>query len=429
MKTRIFKTGLLVSALALSSALAFAKPLVITADRMIDVKSGKVINAAAVIIDNDMIIDAGARKALDLPADAETMALGDYTLMPGLMDMHVHLVGDSDHHGYATLGTSVSRSLLYGVKHAEKTLMAGFTTVRNVGAPGFTDVALRDAINDGDIKGPRMFVSGPALGVTGGHCDNNLLPYDAHAKSEGVADGPWEVRQRVRENIKYGADVIKFCATGGVLSKGTKVGAQQYSEEEMKALITEAHLRGLTVASHAHGTSGIKAAIRSGVDSVEHVSLLDDEAIELAKTHGTYFSMDVYVTEYILGEGAKAGILEESLAKERMVGSVQRENFRKAVKAGVKMVFGTDAGVYPHGDNGKQFARMVKFGMTPMQAIQAATINSATLLKQENNLGSLEAGRKADVVAVKGNPLDDMSLMEEIGLVIKDGHVVKQLAM
>lgn len=429
MKNTLFKTGLVAAAMVLSSALAIANPLFITADRMIDVKSGKVIQSAAVIIDNDLIVAAGDEQSLTRPDDAEVMALGDYTLMPGLMDMHVHLVGDSDQHGYATLGTSVSRSLLYGVKHAEATLMAGFTTVRNVGAPGFTDVALRDAINDGDLKGPRMFVSGPSLGVTGGHCDNNLLPYDAHAKSEGVADGPWEVRQKVRQNIKYGADLIKFCATGGVLSKGTKVGAQQYSEEEMTALIEEAHLRGLTVASHAHGTSGIKAAIRAGVDSVEHVSLLDDEAIELALKHGTYFSMDVYVTEYILGEGAKAGILEESLAKERMVGSTQRANFKKAVKAGVKMVFGTDAGVYPHGQNGKQFARMVKFGMTPMQAIQAATIHSAALLKQENNLGSLEAGRKADVVAVRGNPLDDMSLMEDVGLVVKDGQIVKSLAM
>lgn len=274
-----------------------------------------------------------------------------------------------------------------------------------------------------------MFVAGPSLGVTGGHCDNNLLPYGYHDKSEGVADGPWEVRKKVRENIKYGATVIKFCATGGVLSKGTKVGARQYTEEEMQALIEETHLRGLTVATHAHGTSGIKAAIRSGVDSVEHVSLLDDEAIELAKKHGTYFSMDVYVTEYILGEGEKAGILQESLAKERIVGTKQRENFRKAVKAGVNMVFGSDAGVYPHGDNGKQFARMVTWGMTPMEAIQAATINSATLLKQQESLGSIEAGRKADVIAVKGNPLDDMALMEDVGLVVKDGQIVKSLAM
>ncbi|MDP6879230.1 MAG: amidohydrolase family protein, partial [Alteromonas macleodii] len=262
-----------------------------------------------------------------------------------------------------------------------------------------------------------------------GHCDSNLLPYEYDNYSEGVADGPWEVRKKVRRNIKYGATVIKFCATGGVLSKGTKVGAQQYTFEEMKALIDEAHLRGLTVATHAHGTNGIKAAIKAGVDSVEHVSLLDDEAIDLAKKNGTYFSMDIYVTEYILGEGEKAGILEESLNKERIVGKTQRENFEKAVKAGVNMVFGSDAGVYPHGDNPKQFARMVKFGMTPIQAIQAATINPARLLKQEATLGSLEKGKLADIVAVPGNPLDDMSLMEKVGFVMKDGQIVKQYAM
>ena len=429
MKIKRIHTYMMAGSLALTSLFTLANPLVITADRMVDVKAGKVIESAVVIIEDDVIVQAGHSKKIAIPDNAEVMALGDYTLMPGLMDMHVHLTSDPTKHGYSSLSVSVPRAAITGVKHAKDTLMAGFTTVRNVGAPGFTDVALRDAINDGDVQGPRMFVAGPSLGVTGGHCDNNLLPYGYHDKSEGVADGPWEVRKKVRENIKYGATVIKFCATGGVLSKGTKVGAQQYTEEEMQALIEEAHLRGLTVATHAHGTSGIKAALRSGVDSVEHVSLLDDEAIDLAKKHGTYFSMDVYVTEYILGEGEKAGILPESLAKERIVGTKQRENFRKAVKAGVNMVFGSDAGVYPHGDNGKQFARMVTWGMTPMEAIQAATINSATLLKQQESLGSIEAGRKADVIAVKGNPLDDMALMEDVGLVVKDGQIVKCLAM
>ena len=276
---------------------------------------------------------------------------------------------------------------------------------------------------------PNIVAAGPALGVTGGHCDNNLLPYDYHVESEGVADGPWAVRKAVRRNIKYGATAIKFCATGGVLSKGTKVGAQQYSLEEMKAIVDEAHLRGLTVATHAHGTSGIKDAIRAGVDSVEHVSLLDDEAIALALEKGTYFSMDVYVTEFILGQGTKAGILEESLDKERIVGKTQRENFRKAVKAGVKMVFGSDAGVYPHGDNPKQFARMVKFGMTPMQAIQAATINSATLLKKQLTTGSIAEGKVADIVAVKGNPMENMSLMEDMGLIMKNGEIINNLSM
>ncbi|MEW9798281.1 Xaa-Pro dipeptidase [Alteromonas sp. CYL-A6] len=402
---------------------------VITADRMIDVNAGAVIQQAAIVVKGNTIVAAGKRNQVSLPDGATVIALGDATLMPGLMDMHVHLTSDAATHGYKRLGVSVPRATLLGVKHARATLMAGFTTVRNVGAPGFADVALRDAINDGDIAGPRMFVSGPALGVTGGHCDNNLLPFDYHVVSEGVADGPWQVREAVRRNIKYGATVIKFCATGGVLSKGTKVGVQQYTLEEMQALVDEAHMRGVTVATHAHGTSGIKDAIRAGVDSVEHVSLLDDEAIALALENGTYISMDIYVTEYILGEGEKAGILKESLDKERIVGKTQRDNFAKAVKAGVKMVFGSDAGVYPHGDNPKQFARMVKFGMTPMQAIQAATIHPARLLKQDKSLGSLESGKLADIVAVPGNPLDDMSQMENVSFVMKDGQLVKSLAM
>ena len=415
--------------LAATSTLSFAQTLVLKADRLIDVENGKLISNAVVVIEDDTIVAAGEARKVTFSKDSKIIELGDYTLLPGLMDMHVHLTSDATKHGYKRLADSLPRVTLTGVKHAEATLMAGFTTVRNVGAPGFADVALRDAINDGDITGPRMFVAGPSLGVTGGHCDNNLLPYEYHTVSEGVADGPWAVREKVRRNIKYGATVIKFCGTGGVLSKGTKVGVQQYTFEEMQALVDEAHMRGLTVATHAHGTDGIKTAIKAGVDSVEHVSLLDDEAIKLALKHGTYFSMDIYVTEYILSEGAKAGILEESLAKERIVGQRQRDNFAKAVKAGVKMVFGSDAGVYPHGDNGKQFARMVKFGMTPMQAIQASTINAASLLKQQEVLGSVTEGKKADIVGVKGNPLDDISLLENVGLVVKDGQIVKSLAM
>ncbi len=415
--------------LAATSTLSFAQTLVLKADRLIDVENGKLISNAVVVIEDDTIVAAGEARKVTFSKDSKIIELGDYTLLPGLMDMHVHLTSDATKHGYKRLADSLPRVTLTGVKHAEATLMAGFTTVRNVGAPGFADVALRDAINDGDITGPRMFVAGPSLGVTGGHCDNNLLPYEYHTVSEGVADGPWAVREKVRRNIKYGATVIKFCGTGGVLSKGNKVGVQQYTFEEMQALVDEAHMRGLTVATHAHGTDGIKTAIKAGVDSVEHVSLLDDEAIKLALKHGTYFSMDIYVTEYILSEGAKAGILEESLAKERIVGQRQRDNFAKAVKAGVKMVFGSDAGVYPHGDNGKQFARMVKFGMTPMQAIQASTINAASLLKQQEVLGSVSEGKKADIVGVKGNPLDDISLLENVGLVVKDGQIVKSLAM
>lgn len=411
--------------LLLTAFPAWCGSLALTADRMLDVKSGEVIADAIVMIDGNIISQAGPATQIAIPEGTRTINLGDATLLPGLMDMHVHLTSDAALHGYKRLAVSLPRATITGVKHARATLNAGFTTVRNVGAPGFADVALKNAIRAGDISGPRMFVAGPSLGVTGGHCDNNLLPYDYHDSSEGVADGPWEIRKAVRRNIKYGADLIKFCATGGVLSKGTRVGAQQYTLEEMQALVEEAHLRGLTVATHAHGTSGIKQAIQAGVDSVEHASLLDDEAIAMALEKGTYLSMDIYVTEYILGEGAKAGILEESLAKERTVGKTQRENFRKAVEAGVKMVFGSDAGVYPHGNNAKQFARMVKFGMTPLQAIQAATINAATLLKQNATLGSIEDGKLADIIAVSGNPLSQVNTLENVLLVVKDGQVIK----
>ncbi|GAB2503984.1 amidohydrolase family protein [Microbulbifer agarilyticus] len=341
------------------------------------------------------------------------------------MDMHVHLTGDAHTHGYRRLAVSSVRSALTGAKNARISLDKGFTTMRNLGAGGYADVALRDAINDGDIPGPRLFVSGPAIGITGGHCDNNLLPAEYDAVGGGVADGPWAVRAKVRENLKYGADLIKLCATGGVMSKGTEPGAQQLALEEMQAAVTEAHNRGTTVAAHAHGTAGIKAAIRAGVDSVEHASFLDKEAIRLAKKHGTVLSMDIYVTEYILSEGEKAGILPESLEKERRVGGKQRESFRYAVEEGVKMVFGSDAAVYPHGQNARQFSRMVTFGMTPLQALQGSTINAAELLGKQEDLGSIRVGKLADLVAVPGNPLEDISVMENVQFVMKDGEVFK----
>ncbi|WP_462154712.1 Xaa-Pro dipeptidase [Pseudoalteromonas piscicida] len=413
------------TALFVSSSV-YAQTYVLNADSAIDVVSGKLISPATVIVEDNKIISVGKSNRKAYPKDAEVIDLSGHTLLPGLFDMHVHLTSDAHVHGYKRLQRTAPRAAITGVRNAKRTLGAGFTSVRNLGAAGYADIALRDAIIDGDVSGPRVNAAGPSLGITGGHCDNNLLTHEHKVFSEGVADGPWAVRQKVRENIKYGANLIKFCATGGVLSKGTKVGAQQYSQEEMTAIVTEAHLRGLTVAAHAHGTDGIKSAIKAGVNSVEHVSFVDDEAIQLAKDKGTYFSMDIYNTEYILGEGEKAGILPESLDKERKVGATQRASFTKAVKAGVNMVFGSDAGVYPHGDNGKQFSRMVKFGMTELQALQAATINSATLLKQNTQLGSLEVGKLADIIAVKGNPLKDISVMENVIFVMKDGKVEKQ---
>ncbi|ODB42261.1 Xaa-Pro dipeptidase [Pseudoalteromonas sp. BMB] len=413
------------TALFVSSSV-YAQTYVLNADSAIDVVTGKLISPATVVVEDNKIISVGKSNRKAYPKGAEVIDLSGHTLLPGLFDMHVHLTSDAHVHGYKRLQRTAPRAAITGVRNAKRTLDAGFTSVRNLGAAGYADIALRDAIIDGDVSGPRVNAAGPSLGITGGHCDNNLLTHEHKVFSEGVADGPWAVRQKVRENIKYGANLIKFCATGGVLSKGTKVGAQQYSQEEMTAIVSEAHLRGLTVAAHAHGTDGIKSAIKAGVNSVEHVSFVDDEAIQLAKDKGTYFSMDIYNTEYILGEGEKAGILPESLDKERKVGETQRASFTKAVKAGVNMVFGSDAGVYPHGDNGKQFSRMVKFGMTELQALQAATINSATLLKQNTQLGSLEAGKLADIIAVKGNPLKDISVMENVIFVMKDGKVEKQ---
>ncbi len=404
------------------SASVNAKTFII-ADAMVDVERGRLLSKPIVTVEDGRIIDIQSGDARQLIGDV--VDLRGLTLLPGMIDMHAHLTSSSTEHGYKRLASSQTRAALRGVKHAQLTLMAGVTTVRNLGASGFIDVALRDSINAGDIVGPRMFVSGPSLGITGGHCDNNLLPVDYQVSSDGVADGPWEVAKKVRRNIKYGADLIKLCATGGVLSKGTKVGVQQYSLEEMKMAVSEAHRRGVTVAAHAHGTEGVYAAIEAGVDSVEHASFIDDAGIKLAKNKGTYLSMDIYVTEFILGEGEKAGILEESLAKERKTGALQRENFSKAVNAGVNMVMGTDAGVYPHGDNLKQLSRMVQFGMSPIQALQAASINAATLLNKESDLGSIKVGAYADIIAVSGNPLDDISVLENVDFVMKGGEVIK----
>ncbi len=420
--------------LLLSSALAapaFADDhttKVVYAGTMIDVESGKALKDRVIVIEDGMITAIGSRATIEdieIPDDAELIDLSDMTVLPGLSDSHVHLTSDANVHGYKRLTRSTPRAAITGVVNAEKTLMAGFTTVRNLGAPGFADVDLMNAIDDGDVPGPHMIPAGRSIGITGGHCDNNLLPYEAQAIGGGVADGPWAVRAKVRENNKYGAKVIKFCGTGGVLSKGTKIGAQQFSFEEMKAIVDEAHLLGLKVAVHAHGADGIETAIRAGVDSVEHSSLITDAGIRMAKQKGTYLSMDIYVSDYILSEGEAAGILEESLAKERTVGKAQRERFQAAVKAGANIAFGSDAGVYPHGQNGRQFAYMVDWGMTPIQAIQASTIGNAKLFGITEDRGSIAVGKRADIIAVDGDPLADVKELEDVDFVMKDGTVYK----
>lgn len=401
-----------------------AQQTVINADAYLDVTSGDRIKNVAVVIDNNRIIEIGKQNKVNAEPDAKVINLVGKTLLPGFMDMHVHLTSDAEDNFLAAKGNSVPRQTVKAVKNAKKTLMAGFTTVRNLGAKGYSVIGVRDGINAGEVPGPRIWAAGHSIGVTGGHCDDNFSPPEAKSKGKGVADGPWAVRAKVRENIKYGANTIKVCATGGVFSKGTKVGIQQLTEEEIRYAVEEAHMRGLIAAAHAHGTEGIKAAIRAGIDSIEHCSFLDDEAIELAIKHGTYFSCDIYNTEYTLAFGEANGVPEENINKEKMVSKAQRESFRRAVKAGVNMVFGSDAAIYPHGDNGNQFSRMVTFGMTPLQSIQSATINSAALLKQ-TDIGQLKAGFLADIVAVDGDPIEDITLLANVTFVMKDGVVYK----
>ena len=399
-----------------------AQNMVIKGATILDVTNGDMIKNHVVIVKDGRIDAVSPARSADIPKGIEVIDLQGHTLLPGLIDMHVHLTSGGGYHGYERLKLTDERRAILGVVHAKQTLMAGFTTVRNVGAGSFGDVALRDAINDGDIPGPRMLVSGPPIGITGGHCSgNNLLPPEYGISGEGVADGPWAARTAVRRNIKYGADLIKTCSTGGVLSKGTKVGAPQYTVEELTALIDEAHSRGLKVASHAHGAQGIINALIAGADTIEHASFIDDEGIRLAIENDAALSMDIYVTEYILGEGASAGILEESLEKERMTGATQRSNFRKAVEAGATIVYGTDAGVYPHGQNAKQLSRMTRFGMTPLQALQSATTVAAEVMGLGYEVGKIEAGYAADFVAVKGNPIEEIELLEAPSAVIKGG--------
>jgi imidazolonepropionase-like amidohydrolase len=359
------------------------------------------------------------------PAEAVLIDLSHSTVLPGLIDVHVHLTSNPTDAGANSLTISVPQEAITGVANAKKTLLAGFTTVRNVGAGGFTDVALRDAINKGEVEGPRMQVSGPPLGATGGHADENLLPWEFHYRDEGVADGPWELRAKVRQNFKYGADLIKFMGSGGVLSHGDSVGGQQLSQEEMNAIVEEAHMWGRKVAVHDHGTEAIKTAIRAGADTIEHASLIDDEGIRMAKAKGTWLDMDVYDDDYILAEGAKNGVEPASMDKERQVGRLQRENFRKALMAGCKMGFATDAGVYPHGWNAKQLKTMTVWGMTPMQAIQSATVSGAEIMNWGDRVGRLAPGYYADIIAVDGDPLADIEILQHVAFVMKDGVVYK----
>jgi len=401
----------------------------VRAAHLVDVKAGTVRDNPLVIIEGERITEV--RYDGQVPAGVNVIDLGSATLLPGLIDCHVHLTGDpgevkGDYYEAVLKRGSIDSAIL-SPTYAKRTLDAGFTTVRNLGAPDYVDVALRNAIDRGDIAGPRMLVSGPPLGATGGHADDTtgFSPWIEFHGVEGVADGVDAIRHRVRENVKNGADVIKFMASAGVLSAEASVGAPQYSQEEMNAVVDEAHRWGKKVAAHAHGAESIKMAIRAGVDSIEHSSMIDEEGLKLAKQHGTYLDFDVYNDDYILSEYAKKGFPASTVEKERLVGRLQRENFQRAVKAGEKMAFGTDAGVYPHGWNAKQFAVMTHWGMTPMQAIQAATVNAADLLGMTGKVGAVAPGYYADLVAVSGDPINDVAQLEHVGFVMKGGTVDK----
>jgi imidazolonepropionase-like amidohydrolase len=397
----------------------------ITAARMLDVETGRVIEQPFITVQNGRITSISDRRVVKFGAGAKVIDLGNRTLLPGLIDMHVHLSSLAEIGGYQGFKYTDTFWTAVGVANAKKTLEAGFTTVRNVGSANFEDVGLKEAIDGGWVPGPRIVPATWAIGATGGHCDDNRLPPSYDRKEVSVVNGAEEARAKVRWLHKYGAEVIKICATGGVFSLGDSVGGQQLSFEEMKAIADEAHMLHLKVAAHAHGDEGIKAAILAGIDTIEHCSLASDEAIKLAAQHHTWFSMDIYNDDYILATGTSNGTEQESIDKERAIGLKQRQTFQRAVRAGVPMVFGSDAGVYPHGDNGKQFAKMVEWGMTPLQAIQAATRNAAQALGRESDVGAIAVGRDADIIAVEGDPLKDVRVLEHVVVVIKGGVVVK----
>ncbi len=413
----------LVSLLVLSQGVA-ADTVVVTAARLVDVVAGRTVQHPRITIVDGRITAVDTGNA-PVPAGARHVDLGQRTVLPGLIDMHVHLTSDPSLSGYRGLEYTDNFWTVVGVANARRTLEAGFTTVRNVGSANYDDVALKQGIEAGYVPGPRIVPATYAIGATGGHCDATEFPPSVQVPSPGVANGPDEIRATVRKLRKYGAEVIKFCGTGGVFSKTDSVAGQQYSLAEMQALADEAHMLGLRVAVHAHGVAGIQTAIRAGVDTIEHASLADATTIAMAKEHGTYFSMDVYDDDYILAEGERNGTFKESLEKERKIGLLQRQNFKAAHEAGVKMIFGTDGGVYPNGDNGKQFATMVQWGMTPMQAVQAATVTAAEALGRSADVGAVAVGRYGDLIAVDGDPMADVTLLQKVSFVMKGGAVMK----
>lgn len=427
MKRSTFIAILLFSAFGVAAQVPNVK--LIKAGRILDVRTGKYLTGQKILVEDGLIKAIGPN--VQAPAGAEQLDLSDLTVLPGLIDCHTHISGQADGNYYDMFRKSTVDYAVVAPIFCKRTLEAGFTTIRDLGSREFLDVALRNAISEGKIPGPRILAGTYYIGATGSHGDvSGFSPWMSSkipAEMSGVADGVDAVRQKVRYLVKNGADVIKFGASAGVLSEEESVGAPQYTQEEMNAIVSEAKMWGKRTAAHAHGTEAIKMAIRAGVSSVEHASLIDDEGIKLAIEHGTYLDMDVYNDDYILSEYTKMNFPQKIIDKEKAVGLLQRQSFQKAVKAGAKMSFGTDAGVYPHGGNAKQFAFMVKWGMTPLQAIQAATLNASDLLGLGEKTGALEAGRFADIIAVKGDPLADVTVLEKgVVFVMKAGDVYKK---
>jgi imidazolonepropionase-like amidohydrolase len=413
------------------SAAAAAQVTAIRAGRLIDTDNGAVLTSQVVLVRDGKIEKIGRETEIQIPSDARTIDLSKMTVLPGLIDCHTHLA-DGAHNGepMGVFTKTAAQLALEAVPNARAMLESGFTTVRDVGTyRALGDIALRDAINRGDIIGPHMFVAGAYLTISGGAgaltglAPDITLPWDLHY---GEANGPWEVRKVVRQLAHDGVDHIKLLSSGAVLTHGSNPHSQEFTPEELQAAVDEASHFGLRVEAHAHSPEGIKNAIRAGVASVEHASMIDDEGIALAKQHGTYLDMDIYDEECIQEDGKAGKVPKDFLEHDARLGQIQRDNFRKAVAAGVKMSFGTDAGVCAYGTSGKQFAFMVNYGMTPMQAIQAATHNAADLLGHADEFGSIKPGKHADIIAVAGDPLTDIRVLENVQFVMKDGKVSKQ---